>query len=213
MTRRQKQEKMRDLWENGANIPQIAKAMGVKEGTVKVYLNAMGLSWATRVKPSKNELHSLACDMTAQELAEKYDVTMQTMYKWLREYELRAKKPPSWKGTRQKKTVNVPFCVRQILTGGNLTEIARESGVSTSTIYYRIKQAGYNLDELKELYQANHGQHKNCIYSSKTMKSCKYGGECCYYLVVTGKRRPCPADDCFVYEKGSRRNERKRKLY
>ena len=138
---------------------------------------------------------------------------MSTMYKWLREYELRAKKPPSWKGTRQKKTVNVPFCVRQILTGGNLTEIARESGVSTSTIYYRIKQAGYNLDELKELYQANHGQHKNCIYSSKTMKSCKYGGECCYYLVVTGKRRPCPADDCFVYEKGSRRNERKRKLY
>lgn len=37
------------------------------------------------------------------------------------------------------------------------------------------------------------------------MNKCKWGSDvCCCYLIRTGHRRPCPADDCTMYEIGKR---------
>ena len=46
----------------------------------------------------------------------------------------------------------------------------------------------------------------------KRVKSCKYGVvlrgvniHACDYLLITGKRRPCPAEGCTVYQKRGKR--------
>lgn len=80
-------------------------------------------------------------------------------------------------------------------------------------------QKRHNLKMQAEYYALRREQKEAAERKKKNIcrktKSCVYGGRfnnagCCDYILITGKKRPCPAGDCKVYRTGKKARQIKR---
>lgn len=140
--------------------------------------------------------------MTAKELTDKYDCTENSVYYWAKKYGC---KPKRSEQPYKKKEVNMAYVKECLQLGITLAEVAEMVHVSTNTIKTRLREEGLTIEDVRAA-QHSDGTGYNCRPSAKT-HDCKYWDhncKCCDYLAKTGTRRPCPAYDCTVYEKGTR---------
>ena len=66
-----------------------------------------------------------------------------------------------------------------------------------------------DIDYISRLYPDFECEHKKrcrqCVYHSTISAGPSLWNVICVYILVTGRRRPCPADECTVFEKGEQR--------
>lgn len=188
-----------DLWEFAKHKP--------KEDQIKK-------SYATRmIKKEKSrfqqEVFVSECEtMTARDLAEKYSCTENTIWYYCRKFDCKPKKSTN----KYRKDINMAYVKECLALGLSMQEVADLVHVAAHTIYTRLREEGLSVDDIIRKTPHTAAQHTghNCNPKAKR-HDCKYwdhGCHCCDYLCKTGTRRPCPAWDCTVYEKGMRTKDK-----
>lgn len=165
-------------------------------------------------KPTKEDFEALCESFTIREIAEVYGISDKGVYYWCKKFDCKAR-PESIQVPRQRKHINMEYVKECLRLGIHLDEIAAMVNVSAGTISSRLKEEGLSVDALLHRDRRPKDQHSdgtgyNCRPSAKT-HDCKYWDhncKCCDYLAKTGNRRPCPAWDCTVYQKGTRTKDK-----
>ena len=153
-------------------------------------------------KPSREELAAICENYTPTELAKKYDRDRQTIYKWLKDYDLHALRLKRSYGGKRKLELDMETIKKLADQNIPYASIGEQYGVSRYVIARRLQEAGWE----KQHTVVCEPKGVNCADNPKYMKKCKYGSiDCCLYICHTGKRRPCPGWDCTVYEKAGKR--------
>ena len=162
-------------------------------------------------KPTKEEFRSCCESFTIREIAEIYGITDKGVYYWCKKYDCKPRSE-SMQTPKQRKEINMDYVKECLRLGLHLDEIAGMINVSAGTISNRLKEEGLSVDDIirKNPHTAAQRTGHNCNPKAKR-HDCKYwdhGCRCCDYLCKTGTRRPCPAWDCTVYEKGGRTKDK-----
>lgn len=188
-----------DLWEFAKHKP--------KEDRIKK-------SYATRmIKKEKSrfqqEVFVSECEtMTARDLAEKYSCTENTIWYYCRKFDCKPKRSTN----KYRKEINIDYVKECLALGITMQEVGELVGVAPHTIYTRLREGGLTVDDIIRKNPHATAQHTghNCNPKAKR-HDCIYwdhGCRCCDYLGKTGNRRPCPAWDCTVYQKGGRTKDK-----
>jgi hypothetical protein len=99
------------------------------------------------------------------------------------------------------------FVEKSLKCGLTVAEIASKLHVSYSTVQNRIYEMGLKVYELRDRGQCEGGQTGyNCRPAGIGKHDCIYWSQhegTCDYILREHKRRPCPANNCTVYQKRS----------
>lgn len=151
-------------------------------------------------RPPREDLERLCEKMCVTEIAAYYSTEYKTAWQWLVNFNLRPQ--PGRRLGKKEVNIDVDYVKKCLQQGITLVEIAKHFHVSTQTLRSRIRGMDIGEDGGEA---GNHGF--NCRYSGKGRHDCKYWSkncQCCDYIGVTGHKRPCPPNNCTVYEKGGR---------
>jgi transposase len=163
------------------------------------------------IKPKKEELARLCSGMNVAELAAYYGTYERLVYQWLDGYKL--KPVPRPRGHRTRTDIDINVIVESIKGGMSTKQVAKKYEVCRETICKRLRDEGIKLaDLIKEQDKEQNNNQKAapgttgywCKYAGRGKHDCLYwdnGSGTCSYLIRTGNRRPCPADNCTVYRK------------
>ena len=142
------------------------------------------------------DLEVLCKTMNMKEIAEHYNTYDKTVWYWLKKYNLKA--VPGNKGHRKKIDIDMDRVKKMLIYGVNINDVSAMMHVCKNTIYNRLREEGLTMSDLIDKNVDASGAGVPCRHD------CKYWCEkasCCDYLCMAGSRRPCPADNCTVYEK------------
>lgn len=188
-----------DLWEFAKHKPK-------EERKMKVPSRIPNKDLAPRFP--KDEFVAECQELTAREMAEKYSCTENTIWYYCKKYDCRPKRSTN----KYRKDINMEYVKECLSLGITQVEVAELVGVAPYTITKRLKEEGLTWEDIARKNPHTAAQHTghNCNPKAKR-HDCKYwdhGCRCCDYLGKTGTRRPCPAWDCTVYEKGGRTKDK-----
>lgn len=149
-------------------------------------------------RPDRETLAELCKTKNATQIAAIYAKDVKTIYNWCRQEGVH---PIATKG-RGRKAVDVENVIRLANNGTPMTEIAELYGVSTHLLVRRLADVGWT----KPTHDVEDPKGVNCIKHPKYSQTCEYGsGDVCMYVCFGMGRRPCPANDCTVYKKRTRK--------
>lgn len=157
-------------------------------------------------RPPIEELSELCKTMNLAQMAEHYGTYERLVWGWLKKYDLKPI-PRHIGGT--KKIVKIEDVKKCLNDGLTVAEMAHVLKVCPRTIYKRLKEKGFKVKDLVDKSEDNEKVKSGtvgywCKYAGQGRHDCMYwdvsAGVCGYYL-RTGERRPCPADNCTVYER------------
>lgn len=151
--------------------------------------------------PPKDELVELCKNMTLDKIAEHYQTYEKKVWYWIRKYDLKPVRRAKG-GYRKSININIEYVQNLLDKGYKMKEISTMLNVSEVTLRKKLRESEKKVDDEKDSDWNNGGF--NCRYSEKGGKhDCIYWSRhegVCDYLLKTGKRRPCPANSCTVYE-------------
>lgn len=157
--------------------------------------------------PSREELEPLCRTMTVDQIAERYMASERRVWNWLYKYGLK----PILRPKSKPKEIDMDFVVECLKKGMYIEDIAQSLKVSQPTLSKRMKACGVSATEIrKNMNKQQDDQPKGYHCKQFGAHSCKYwakGAGCCDYILITGKKRPCPPWNCTVYEKGKRKRD------
>lgn len=151
-------------------------------------------------RPSKERLANMCKTMTAMQIAVFYEKDVKTIYSWCRQDGVCPLPSPG----RGRKRIDMDNVIRLADSGMSTNEIASLYGVSHNLVVRRLQEIGWTKPD----HSVPDPKGVNCLdhpelYSQK----CEYGsGDVCMYVCAGMGRRPCPANDCTVYKKRTRKS-------
>ena len=153
-------------------------------------------------KPSREELEKAKEGRSTKGLSEYYGVSVNSIRRWLHEYNLELPGGERGPGGSQKKDINMDFVIKMANSGVSQADIAGMLGVSNYVVNRRLQEIGYKKPEIK----VENPKGVNCMADPRICMKCVYGsGDVCMYIMFGKGRRPCPAYDCTVFEESKKK--------
>lgn len=151
-------------------------------------------------RPDRETLAELCKTKNCVQIAAIYAKDTKTVYNWLKSEGLQAQPNPNKVGAR--KPLPMDTVVEMADQGIPLADIAERFGVS----YFHIRKSLLDIGWKKPTYDVPDPKGVNCLKHPKYSQTCEYGsGDVCMYVCFGMGRRPCPANDCTVYKKRTRK--------
>ena len=139
-------------------------------------------------------------DENATQIAAIYAKDTKTICNWLRQEGLTAQPNPKKKNPR--KPLPMDIVVSLADQGIPFADIAARFGVS----YYHVRASLLEIGWKRPTLEVENPKGVNYIKHPKYSQTCEYGsGDVCMYVCFGMGRRPCPAYDCTVYRKRTRK--------
>lgn len=152
-------------------------------------------------RPDRETLAELCKTKNATQIAAIYAKDTKTVCQWLRAEGLKAQQNPNKIGKR--KPLPMDTVVQLADQGIPLADIAERFGVS----YYHVRHSLLEIGWQRPTDDVPDPKGVNCIKHPKYSQTCEYGsGDVCMYVCFGMGRRPCPANDCTVYKKRTRKS-------